>query len=157
MKPRSQRVAFSFPSGVTMEYAIGIALAVVVFALGRFVGFDRDRGFYPVVMIVIAAYYVLFAAIDGSARTVIVETALGLVFAIVAVIGFKSRLWLVAAAMAAHGIFDFFLHEHLVSNSGVPSWWPGFCGTIDIGLAILFALLLRRGDQSVIVPGGPSA
>jgi len=131
-----------------MEYTIGIVLAVVTFAIGRFVGFDRDRAFYPVVMIVIAAYYVLFAAIDGSARALIIETAVGLVFATVAVIGFKSRLWLVAAAMAGHGVFDFF-HAGLISNSGVPPWWPGFCGTIDIGLAILVALMLRRGNQPV--------
>ena len=39
---------------------------VALFA--RFVGFDRDRAFYPTVLMVIASYYVLFAAMSDSVR-----------------------------------------------------------------------------------------
>jgi ABC-type Fe3+ transport system permease subunit len=52
-----------------MPYVIGTVVAgVAVFA--RYAGFDRDRAFYPTVMIVIALYYVLFAAMSGSVQTV---------------------------------------------------------------------------------------
>lgn len=44
-----------------MEYAIGIALALIVSCFARVTGLDRDRAFYPTVAIVIALYYVLFA------------------------------------------------------------------------------------------------
>ena len=44
-----------------MEYAVGLVLALLVSSFARLVGFDRDRSFYPVVLIVIASYYVLFA------------------------------------------------------------------------------------------------
>ena len=42
-----------------MEYLIGAGLAVVVCAFATLVGFDRDRVFYPTLVIVIATYYVL--------------------------------------------------------------------------------------------------
>jgi hypothetical protein len=37
-------------------------------------GFDRDRALYPTVLIVIASYYVLFAAMSGSVQTVLLES-----------------------------------------------------------------------------------
>jgi hypothetical protein len=41
-----------------MEYAIGIVLALVVSGGAALVGFDRDRAFYPTLLVVIASYYV---------------------------------------------------------------------------------------------------
>jgi len=37
-----------------MEYLIGVVLAAVVCAFAGFAGFDRERVFYPTVLIVIA-------------------------------------------------------------------------------------------------------
>jgi hypothetical protein len=51
-----------------MPYVIGIVLSVSVPLFARCVGFDRDRAFYPTVLMVIASSYVLFAAITGSDR-----------------------------------------------------------------------------------------
>ncbi len=56
-----------------MPYVIGIVLALGVAVFARRVGFDRDRAFYPTVMIVIASYYVLFAAMSASVHTVLLE------------------------------------------------------------------------------------
>jgi hypothetical protein len=49
-----------------MPYLVGIVLSVAVVLFARCVGFDRDRASYPIVMMVIASYYVLFAAMTGS-------------------------------------------------------------------------------------------
>ena len=46
-----------------MDYAIGAALAVAVGLFAALSGFDRDRAFYPTVLIVVAHYYLLFALI----------------------------------------------------------------------------------------------
>jgi hypothetical protein len=51
-----------------MEYLIGLVLSLVVAGFASSVGFDRDRVYYPVVLIVIATYYVLFASMGASAR-----------------------------------------------------------------------------------------
>ena len=57
-----------------MEYVIGIVLALAVTGSATAIGFDRERVFYPAVLIVIATYYILFAAMDGSAAVVIKES-----------------------------------------------------------------------------------
>ena len=57
-----------------MPYIVGIILSVVVAVVMRYVGFDRDRAFYPTVLIVIASYYVLFAVMGGSMQTVLLES-----------------------------------------------------------------------------------
>ena len=49
---------------LSMPYTIGIVLSVGVALFASYVGFDRDRAFYPTVVIVVASYYVLFAAMS---------------------------------------------------------------------------------------------
>jgi hypothetical protein len=92
-------------------------------------------------MIVIAAYYALFAVIGGSTQVLVVESAVAVVFAGLALAGFKSTLWLVVAALAAHGIFDL-AHPHIYANPGVPVWWPSFCLAYDVVAAAYLAWLL---------------
>lgn len=128
-----------------MDILIGVALALAVSLLARVVGFDRERAFYPVVMIVIASYYVLFAVMDGSLQALIPETIGMTAFALAAVFGFRRNLWLVVAALAGHGLFDL-VHGHLISNRGVPVWWPTFCGAYDIVAALFLGVLLKRGE-----------
>lgn len=126
-----------------MAYLIGVALAAAVGLLAAIVGFDRDRSFYPTVMIVIASYYVLFAVSGGSTSVIATEAAVMAVFAGVAIAGFKRSLWLVVGALAAHGVFDL-LHAPLIANPGVPPWWPPFCLAYDVTAAAGLAWRLRR-------------
>jgi hypothetical protein len=118
-----------------------LAGGVSVFA--RLVGLDRDRAFYPTVLVVIASYYVLFAVIGGSVRALVVDSMLMTGFVIVAVVGFKRSLWIVVAALAAHGVLDA-LHGAFVANPGVPPWWPPFCLAYDVTAAGCLAWLSRR-------------
>jgi hypothetical protein len=127
-----------------MPYVIGIVLSAGVAVFARYVGLDRDRAFYPTVMIVIALYYVLFAVMSGSVQTVLLESAVMALFAIAAVVGFKSSPWIVVAALAGHGVFDA-VHGYLIENTGVPAWWPAWCLAYDAGAAAGLAWLLRHG------------
>ena len=126
-----------------MPYVIGIVLSVSVALFARWVGFDRDRAFYPTVPMVIASCCVLFGAMSESVHTVILESAAMTVFVIAAVAGFKSSAWIVVAALAGHGIFDA-LHGRLVENSGVLVRWPAFCLAYDLGAAGSLAWLIKR-------------
>jgi uncharacterized membrane protein YGL010W len=127
-----------------MPYVVGIVLSAGVAMFARLVGFDRDRAFYPTVMIVIALYYVLFAVMSGSVQTVVIETVVMTLFAAAAVAGFKSSAWIVVVALAGHGVFDA-VHGRLVENAGVPVWWPAWCLAYDVGAAASLGWLLRRG------------
>jgi hypothetical protein len=117
-----------------------LALAVGLFATG--LGLDRERAFYPVVTIVVASYYALFAVMGDSTHALVLESLAGAVFLAVAASGFRSSLWLVVVALAAHGIFDL-SHGALISNPGLPPWWPEFCLTYDVTAAAYLAWLLK--------------
>ena len=123
-----------------MPYAVGIILGIIVTAFARVIGFDRDRSFYPTTMIVIAAYYPLFAVMSGSTTAIEIEVLVALGFATLAVIGYQRAPLLVAAAIAGHGAFDFLGHG-FIDNPGMPQWWPAFCGTIDIVIGAWVAFL----------------
>lgn len=113
------------------EYLIGGLVGLSVGVFGKVSGFDRDRSFYPTALIVIAAYYVLFATMSGSNKVLLTETLIASGFLLLAVIGFKKSTWLVAAAIAGHGVFDL-VHSSFITNTGMPVWWPGFCAAADI-------------------------
>jgi hypothetical protein len=129
-----------------MEFVIGLVLALAVTGFATAIGLDRDRAFYPTVLIVVASYYVLFATMAASSQIVLVETLVGVAFLLVAVIGFKTSLWLVAAALAGHGAFDF-VHSLAIANPGVPQWWPGFCLAFDVTAAAVLAVLLTTRSR----------
>jgi len=126
-----------------MGYGIGSVLSVVVAMFARFVGLDRDRAFYSTVAIVVATYYVLFAVMGGTTHALLIELGVMAAFVVVAVAGFKRNFWLVAAALVGHGVFDIF-HAGLVTNAGVPEYWPAFCMSYDVGAGGILAWLLMR-------------
>jgi uncharacterized membrane protein len=130
-----------------MGYAVGIGIALVVSVLAHLVGLDRDRAFYPTLLFVIASYYVLFAVMGGSTHAMLIESIVMMAFGLIAIIGFKFNLWFVVGALAAHGIFDFF-HGHVVTNPGVPAWWPAFCLAYDVAAAAFLAWLVVRAAPS---------
>jgi hypothetical protein len=125
-----------------VEYLIGVVLAAVVCAFAMLAGFDRERVFYPTMLIVIAAYYILFAVMGKSTPALVIESLVAGAFVVLAVVGFRKNLWLIAAALGAHGIFDFF-HHLFVQNPGVPVWWAGFCMPFDVLAGIFLAWRLR--------------
>jgi hypothetical protein len=63
-----------------MEYVIGVTLGFAVAGFATVVGFDREGAFCPTVLIVIAAYHVLFAVMGAPARTLGIETVIAGVF-----------------------------------------------------------------------------
>jgi hypothetical protein len=127
-----------------MPYVIGIVLSLSVALFARRGGFDRDRAFYPTVLIVIASYYVLFATMSESVSTVLLESIVMIGFSIAAVVGFRSSAWIVVAGLAGHAVFDA-LHSYVLKNSGVPIWWPAFCLAYDLGAAGGLAWVIKRG------------
>jgi len=133
-----------------MEILIGVVMGIVIGVLTSLIGMDRDRALYPAALIVIAAYYVLFAVMAGSTEAIIAEMTAGVIFVGLAVAGFRSTLWIAAAGITGHGIFDIF-HDYAIINPGVPGFWLGFCSSIDVVLGLYLALMLWRGR----IPASP--
>ena len=131
-----------------MEYLIGIVLAALVCAFALLSGFDRDRAFYPTLVIVVATYYILFAVMGSSRQALTMESLAACAFVALAVVGFKKSLWVAAVGLAGHGVFDFF-HHLFIQNPGVPVWWPGFCMAFDVPAGAFLAVLLLRRSVAV--------
>ena len=134
-----------------MPYLVGVGLAATVCVFAAVTGFDRDRVFYPTLVLVVASYYILFAVMGGSMAALGWESLIAGVFVVLAVVGFKTNMWLTAVALAGHGILDFF-HYRLVHDAGVPLWWPAFCMSFDVlaGAFLAFLLLRRPGFSSTV-------
>ncbi len=131
-----------------MAYVIGVVLALVVALFAMRTGLVRDRAFYPTVMIVVASYYVLFAAMGGSGQVVLLESIVMAGFVTAATVGFKKSEWVIVAALAGHGVFDA-MRGSMIENPGVPAWWSAFCLAFDVVAAACLAwIIVRRSDVS---------
>lgn len=106
-----------------MDNVVGVAAAVSVGLLGTWIGFDEEGSFYPVVLIVIAACYVLLAV-----------AAAGLEF--------RRSAGNVVAGLALHGVLEVF-HHVVITNPGAPAWRPGCCLARDATAAAYPAGLIR--------------
>ena len=133
-----------------LPYVVGVVLSIGVAVFARWIGFDRDRAFYPTVLIVIASYYILFGVMSGSVETVLLESLIMALFAVAAVAGFKGSAWIIVVALAGHGVQDA-VHGHIVANAGVPAWWPAWCLAYDVGAAGALAWILMRAHSPRLV------
>ena len=127
----------------------GLTLGAGIAAAARGAGYDRDRSFYPTVLMVVASYYVLFAVMGGQALSV--ELAIATGFAGLAWLGGRGRLWLVGVGLLLHGLFDL-LHPAVIDNSGVPAWWPAFCAAVDLVLGGWVLLMAGRVPRNGLPP-----
>jgi uncharacterized membrane protein HdeD (DUF308 family) len=127
-----------------MPLVIGVLTAVATAVLARYTRFDQDRSFYPTVLVVIAAYYILFAVMGESRHALAWELAVAVVFSAVAIMGALHLPVLVGVGIVAHGLFDF-IHHTMIEDAGVPGWWPGFCGSLDVVLGLWVIGLSRSG------------
>lgn len=71
----------------------------------------------------------------GSGQALIGELVIAVVFSTVAILGAIFLPTLVGVSIMAHGLFDF-VHDVIINSSGVPIWWPTFCGSIDVLLGM---------------------
>ena len=128
-------------------FVVGLVLALGVGVFSTAIGLDRDRALYPATLIVIGALYSLFAVMGGSTQALFLEMAAGALFIIAGAVGFRSTLWIVVVGLAGHGLFDF-VHARIITNPGVPPFWPAFCGTYDVVAAAYLGwrLAARRLD-----------
>jgi hypothetical protein len=130
-----------------MAALMGGLLALAAAGFAAAVGFDRTRTFYPLTLIVIASYYVLFAVMGHANDGLIPELLTFSAFACAAVFAFKGNLWVAVFALIAHAVLDVF-HGSVVANPGVPPWWPTFCLTYDVVAAGCLATLVLPATRA---------
>ncbi|KFL37342.1 hypothetical protein N788_10100 [Arenimonas donghaensis DSM 18148 = HO3-R19] len=108
---------------------------------------EDSRWAYPALLATFPVYYWAFALLGASLHALPAEILAGMAFIAIAHVAAwrKNRGTQVALAIGylAHGVYDIF-HDHWVSNAGVPSWWPEFCGSVDLLVGAYLMLLALR-------------
>lgn len=129
---------------------VGILSGFVIISAGKITRFEKDASFYPLILIVIALLYVLFAQMDQGLFVILAETGVALLFVAMAIAGHKINDWWTIIGFASHGLYDFF-HPALLNNAGVPDWWPGFCLGIDEVIAgyLLFKVMKKSRNSKL--------
>jgi hypothetical protein len=93
----------------------------------------------------IAAVYVGFAVADGRPIVIAVETAVTLVFLLIAATAVTGSAWLLVIAYFGHGCKD--LWQHRTQFVTGTRWWPPFCAAVDGVVAGSITLLILTGVQ----------
>jgi hypothetical protein len=126
-----------------MAIFVGLLLALGISLFATISGFDREKGFYPLILVVSASYYDLFAIMGEAHQAFILDSLALILFIVAAYLGFKRNPKIVVVALVVHGAFDL-AHSHIVVSPDVPVWWPLFCMSYDFVAALYLSLLLRR-------------
>jgi len=133
----------------------GIAVFALVVRGFRSRGLETSGWGYPALLATFPVYYWVFALYAADLAALPPEILAGIPFLAIAWIASTARSrwawWLLAAAYVAHAAYDF-CHDLLVTNAGVPAWWPFFCGSVDVLIGAYIALMAFR---PINPPSGP--
>jgi len=122
---------------------VGTSLAVIIvkkLGQGRSV---KSIQLYAALLATFPVYYFVFAIWASDFAALYQEILVSFGFLLLAFIAYKIRSVAGVIALAigyiAHAIYDV-AHDELFVNSGMPNWWPEFCGAVDviIGLYLLY-------------------
>lgn len=124
-------------------FLIGIALALVFLVVARFSGLDREKGVYPALLISIALFYVVFALEHGNTAQIIFNVFIAGLFIAAALLGYLKSLWIIAAGLILHGLFDAVYPA--IASSPAPTWWAPFCLAVDVLFGLfLISMIIRN-------------
>ena len=110
----------------------GLAFGGATIGVLRANSIASDRATGPILLAAIALFYPVFAVEPETGAEVAMPVAIALGFLGVAVLGHARDLWIVALAIAGHGLFD--LAAHALSDGPAPRWWGPFCAGFDVVL-----------------------
>ena len=137
--------------GTVIEALIGAAIGVLTIASARLI--RGERWMYSVGLLALPSIYACFALSAGDQAVAVKEmlygapyVVAGLVFAFVSV---RLSAVVVGVLWLLHGLYDL-AHSQLITNTGVPGWYPIFCFVVDvvIGLYLLW-LSFRIPDSNL--------
>jgi len=114
---------------------VGFTCGVVVSLAITLLDILPDSQGHAMLVAAIATPYLVFALIDGSTRSLVIEIAVMVVFVTTAFLVFDSPAWIVAIVLASHGLWDLaHMRSHMTKHVGD---YPIWCATLDISAATM--------------------
>jgi len=128
-------------------YALSIGILTALITIKLFNGGKATniQALYALYLASFPFYYWLFAVYGSSSTVLFKEILAGLPFMMLAGFCFKMNSkdypLLLASGYILHAIYDF-SHSDIFVNQGVPTWWPEFCGVINLILGVYIATFI---------------
>lgn len=127
------------------EAFTGAAVGVLTIVVARTI--RGQRWAYSIGLLVLPSLYAWFALRVGEPAVGVMETiygfpfvAAGLAFAIVSA---RHSALVVGTFWILHGLYDL-VHSRLLTNPGVPDWYPLWCCSVDVVVGAYLLWLSRR-------------
>ena len=124
---------------------IGAAVGVLTILVARFI--RGERWLYSLGLLTLPGLYAFFALRAGEQAVAVKEmlygvpyVVAGLVFALVSV---RQSAVVVGVLWLLHGLYDL-VHSQLITNTGVPGWYPIWCFMVDAVVGSYLLWLSRR-------------
>lgn len=128
-----------------IEALIGAAVGALTILFARFI--RGERWLYSLGLLTLPGIYASFALQAGEHAVGVKEiiygvpfVVAGLVFAFVSV---RQSAVVVGVFWLLHGLYDL-VHSQLITNTGVPSWYPVWCFAVDAVIGSYLLWLSRR-------------
>lgn len=141
-----------------MNYiALIVGILTVTFIIFRFkkTRLERTKWAYPLLLASFPVYYFVFAVYAQDYKALAYEVIFGAFFILAAYLGYKANrklsLLVVGVFYLLHAAYDLF-HDYSFVNTGTPTWWPEFCGSIDLilGFYLIFLALSLSGRSHIL-------
>lgn len=138
---------------VVLEALIGAAVGVLTIVFARII--RGQHWVYSLGLLTLPSLYASFALRAGDQAVGIKEmiygipyVVAGLVFAFVSI---PQSAVVVGAFWILHGLYDL-THSQLITNVGVPDWYPVFCFSVDVVVGAYLLWLSRRIPNANLRP-----
>jgi len=128
-----------------IEALVGAAVGVLTIALARFI--RGERWLYSLGLLALPGLYAFFALRAGEQAVGVKEMVYGIPFVVAglvfASVSVRRSAVVVGAFWLLHGMYDL-VHSRLITNAGVPGWYPVFCFVVDAVVGAYLLWLSRR-------------
>ena len=128
-----------------IEALIGAAAGVLTIVCARVI--RGQRWLYSVGLLTLPSLYACFALQAGEPAVGVKEMIYGIPFLVAglafALVSVRHSATVVGAFWMLHGLYDL-VHGRLITNAGVPGWYPVWCFSVDVVIGGYLLWLSRR-------------
>lgn len=128
-----------------IEALVGAGVGALTIVLARII--RGQRWVYAIGLLTLPSLYASFALQAGEQAVAIKEMTFGIPFVVVglvcAFVSIRQSAVVVGAFWILHGVYDV-MHGRLITNTGVPDWYPVWCFSVDIVIGAYLLWLSRR-------------
>lgn len=128
-----------------VEALIGVAAGVLTIVSARVI--RGQRWLYSIGLLTLPSLYAFFALQAGQPAAGVKEMMYGIPFVVAglvfAFVSIRQSAVLVGAFWILHGLYDL-IHNRLITNAGVPGWYPVWCFSVDVVIGVYLLWLSRR-------------